>query len=42
MLFKKHDKMVITIIPFVNSLFQSLYYVEISMGYDFNLQINKI
>ena len=31
MLFKKYVEMVVNTISFVNSLFQSLYYVEIAM-----------
>ena len=42
MLFKKNAKMVLITIPFISSLFKSLYYVEIAMEYDFNSLINKI
>jgi hypothetical protein len=42
MLFKKDAKMVLITIPFVSSLFKSLYYVEMATEYDFNLLINKI
>ena len=36
MLFKKYTKMVVITLPLVNSLFESLYYVEIAMEYVFN------
>jgi len=41
MLFKKNAKMVVNTIPFVISLFKSLYYLEIAMEYDFYSLINK-
>ena len=36
MLFKKYVKMAVTTISFADSLFDSLYYVENELQYDFN------
>ena len=38
---KKHMKMVVITVPFVISLFKSLYYLEIAMENDLDSLINK-
>ena len=42
MIFKKNAKRTVTTIPFTSSLFESLYYSENVMDYDFNSLINEI
>ena len=36
MLFKRNAKMVLITIPFISPVFNSLYYVEMAMEYDFS------